>query len=78
MSKFSGKCDLYDTVEMISCETEKEIQEYIDRTEFYQWNNDRRVRLYITNRKELALYYPYLVSCMYGSKEKKYHCSYFR
>ena len=62
MSRFSGKCDLYDTIEMIHCDSEEAVQEFIDNAEFYIWIGSRRHRLNITNRKELALYYPYIIS----------------
>ena len=62
MSRFSGKCDLYDTVEMIYCDTEEEVQEFIDNSDFYMHINGRDVPIKITNRKELALYYPFLTS----------------
>lgn len=68
MSQFSGKCDIYDRIEMISCDTDEEIQEYIDKTKFYIMHEKRKHELHITNRKELALYYPYLETMGYHSE----------
>ena len=70
MSRFSGKCDLYDTVEMIYCKTDEEVQNFIDNAEFYIYENNRRHRLRITSRKELALYYPFLLSTDVHSDNK--------
>lgn len=70
MSKFSGKCDLCDMVEAIHCNSVDEIQEFIDNTQFYMWVNDRRVKINISSRKDLALYYPYLVSMSCHSDNK--------
>lgn len=72
MSEFSGKCDLYDTVEMIGCDNdETKIEDYLKNTTFYMYINDRKVKLKIDSRKELALYYPYLVSSMASSNDKR-------
>ena len=76
MSMFSGKCDLYDSVEMIHCgakdedEQAKNVEEFLKDATFYIWNNDRRLKLDIKTRKDLALYYPYLLtmSCYSGGK----------
>lgn len=75
MSKFSGKCDLYDMVEMIHCDgDEKKVQEFIDNAEFYMCVHGRDVKLDIQDRKDLALYYPYIVSMACHSNGHHYIC----
>lgn len=71
MSRFCGKCDLYDSVEMIWANGDEEkVQEYIDNAKFYMYVHDRKMPIKITNRKELALYYPFLTSMSAHSNGK--------
>lgn len=62
MSKFSGKCDVYDVLGDAT-------EEHLRNSDFYiRTSDEREHHLKINNQKDLAKYYPYLTGCMYGSK----------
>ena len=61
MSRWSGKCDVADHFWM-RAETDEDVQKEIDKTNFYMWINDRRVKLDIHTVKDLVPYYPFLIS----------------
>ena len=75
MSRYSGKCDLYDHFMMIGVDentTEEEINEKIGKSNFYIYLNSkdlRRHKLDIHNIHDLIPYYPYLISCGCFSKD---------
>jgi len=69
MSRYSGKADVYDHFWM-SANTEADVEKEIQRTDFYIYTkNGRRHKLAINNLKDLAPYYPYLISVGVWSKE---------
>lgn len=63
MSKFSGKCDVYDSIVMIREATD------LSRYKFYIWVGDRYHKLDIKDFKDLSKYYPYLIGVMVADKE---------
>ena len=68
MSRYSGKHDCCDHFWMGN-NTEKEVQQEIDRTDFYMWSKGRRIKLDIHTVKDLVPYYPFLIGMSCGSKE---------
>jgi len=60
MSKFSGKCDIYD---MYGSRSDVEIE----NMEFYTYINGRTHRLEINSQKDLAKYYPNLIAVGCGN-----------
>ena len=62
MSRFSGKCDFYDSVMMIHCDNDpKKLEELLANATIRITGKDGRYyQLHITNEKEAAKYYPYL------------------
>lgn len=62
MSEFSGKCDVYDRYGDVS-------DEYLQNSRFFIYSEDgKHHELKINNQKDLAKYYPYLVSSSSGGK----------
>ena len=70
MSQYSGKCDCFDHFWM-KAETEEDVQKEIDRTNFYMWIKDRRIKLDIHTVKDLVPYYPFLISMGVWSKDER-------
>lgn len=67
MSKFSGKCDFYDSAIMIHQYTEEEFKNNVI---IYVGNNPEPLK--INSMKDLIPYYPYLVSmAAYNNVERK-------
>lgn len=68
MSRYSGKCDIYDTFENgdDTFDTDK-----IRRTEFFQ-NGEK---LNINTERQLALYFPFIVASMFHVKNDKCVCN---
>lgn len=63
MSKYSGKCDVYDCYSDYS-------DDRLKQSKFYISTKDGRVHLLkIESQKDLAKYYPYLTSMAYGEKD---------
>lgn len=62
MSKYSGKCDLYDSLIMI-----KDIKDY-SKVKIYAYNNDI-VPLRIDFERDAMPFYPYLTTIMSGDKD---------
>lgn len=64
MSVYSSKCDLYDSLVMIRCNsgTEEEINKEIESTDFYIYHGNKRHRLDIHTYKDLVPYFPYIVA----------------
>ena len=62
MSKYSGKCDLYDSLIMI-----KDIKDY-SKVKIYAYNNDI-VPLRIDFERDAMPFYPYLTIMMNGDKD---------
>ena len=73
MSRFSGKCDVYDHFAMGCDGDDNKLQQEIERTDFYIPTSDGRLhRLKIENEKDLAPYYPYLtVFAVYGREGRQ-------
>lgn len=64
MSEFSGKCDIYDILGDAT-------DEYLQNSDFYIHTPDcRKHRIVINNQKDLAKYYPYIASALYGSAKR--------
>lgn len=75
MSKFSGKCDMYDHIFM-SCENEQEAFEKFKGTKLYKWKpiedrieiedisdlSENWQRIEYNSIKDLVPYYPYVIS----------------
>ena len=69
MSKYTGKCDLFDHLWM-SSKSDADVQAKIERTDFYIYSDDgRKHRLDIHNIKDVAPYYPYLIAVGTWNKE---------
>ena len=63
MSQYSGKCDLYDHFAIACDGDDSKLQQEIKRTDFYISTPDWRThKLKIECEKDLAPYYPYLIS----------------
>jgi hypothetical protein len=61
MSVLTGKCDFYDSVEMIG-----DIEDFLgDKADIYV----RDIRIPNVTEKDLVPYYPFIISSSYGSKE---------
>ena len=62
MSRFSGKCDFYDSVMIIHCDNDpKKLEELLANATIRIMGKDGRYyQLHITNEKEYAIYYTYL------------------
>lgn len=75
MSKFSGKCDLYDWFGMIACdpgETPYECYKRLGTQIFYKYNgHDIPVR--IGKPSDLVMFYPFISSVHSYSKDKDAH-----
>ena len=69
MSKYSGKCDVYDSVIMISKYTDEELAHNVT---IYQGYGEDQKKLNISCRKDLIPYYAHLVSsACYDNVERK-------
>jgi hypothetical protein len=69
MSRYSGKCDVYDSVIMISKYTDEELAHNVT---IYQGYGEDQKKLNISCRKDLIPYYAYLVSsACYNNVERK-------
>lgn len=63
MSMFSGKCDLYDHINISLDSKGASLNELLDNTSFFIHGKDKRDHeLSIKSEKDLAKYYPYLVA----------------
>ena len=71
MSKYSGKCDLYDSFYM---KEDSDIEETLKKTKIYAYDHEL-IPLDIKTEKDLVPYYPYLVCMSYTNKEG-YMCYY--
>ena len=71
MSSFSGKCDIYDWFCMIPQHDhmDKELEEEIQRTDFYIYQGGHNHRLDIHTLKDLVPYFAYTVVIGCGCKE---------
>lgn len=66
MSKYCGKCDVYDTFVMIG----ERDDDYLKRSKFYiRDESGKEHRVHIQNQTDLIPYYPYLVSSMGSDSE---------
>lgn len=66
MSRYSGKCDVYDTLISIHKYTEDEFK---NNVEIYIGNNEEP--LHIECSKDIIPYYPYLISSAFFDNEKR-------
>lgn len=73
MSEFCGKCDFYDSIVMINLDGDRSaIEEYLKKTNIYIRGKDgREHKVDCKTEKDLAKYYPYLVSIGTFSKENR-------
>lgn len=75
MSKFSGKCDFYDSIS-IACDGDAtKIDEYLANTDIYVYGKDsRKHKVECRNEMEIAKYYPYLTSigCFDNTSNKRF------
>lgn len=70
MSKFSGKCDIYDVLIMMSDSIE-DIEDRIAKTEFYIYTTDyKKHKLDIRNYHDLIPYFPYIEVAGMHSKDE--------
>lgn len=69
MSLFSGKCDVYDSIVMISCDSDiDKVNEYLKTCDIYICTSDgKRHKLDIKTYRDLIPYFPYLIAIAVAS-----------
>lgn len=66
MSKWSGKCDFCDTIEMYGI-TPKNFEKFKNSIKLYIWNSDTEKEIKLSDYADLIPYFTHLVSSMYCS-----------
>lgn len=66
MSKWSGKCDFCDTLEIYGV-TQESFEDFKNSTKLYIWDNDTEKEVVLSEYSDLIPYFTHLVSTMYCS-----------
>lgn len=72
MSKFSGKCDFYDSVVAIHCDGDiNKLEKYLGNTDIYILGlDDRYHKVKCETEKDAVKYYPYIIGIMVHNGEE--------